>query len=63
MSMHLAMLYDFCCSHCHGDTQEQRRILQLQADGHYEMHVREGSVPTVRVWCVCVCVCECVVCV
>ena len=48
----MAILYVFYCSHCHGDTQEQRRILQLKADGHYEMH--EGGTPTVRVQCVCV---------
>lgn len=49
----MAILYVFCCSDYHGDTQEQRRILQLKADGHYEMH--EANTPTVRVWCVCVC--------
>lgn len=36
--------------------QEQRKILQLHTNGHYEIHVRKDSM-------VSVCVCECDVCV
>ena len=42
--------------------QEQRKILQLHTNGHYEIHVRKDSVVSVCV-CVCVCVCVSVMCV